>query len=292
MKFPNFITALKIGKFLPAAIPAIFACVVLLSGVYAQKISVFAPFKTPQSEAVIEILNKRFASKLKLSDYDLTSAVFRNSDFENPFNLSAEEAKNFGNAVGCDYFLFVRAENVRRFSLSKNDYYESFAAFHLTDSRTGKQIFWTLKNAEAQSAEEADKKLFSEILNIEKEILPKIAAAEKEDFAEISTQIKEPPAENSPESKNFRIPLPYRRIRPGYTVSASLYSVQATVDVSVDLDETGKITRLEIVRGAGYGLDESVEKAVREMRWRPAESGGKPLPIRILLRYNFKKIQE
>lgn len=292
MKFPNFITADKLSKFPFFAATAFFFVGAFFSNAAAQKVSVFAPAQTPQTAAIIEKIEKQISLKLKLTDGDLTAAVFRNSVFENPFNLAAEEARNFGSAVGCDYFLFVRAENIRRVSLSKSDYYESFAAFHLTDSRTGKQIFWGLKTAEADTPANADRKLFSAVLNIEREFLPKIAEAEAKNFADIAPKILELPDENSPEAKNFRVPLPFRRLRPVYTAQAALYGVRATVDALVDLDETGKIARLEIVRSAGYGLDESVEKTVREMQWRPAARSGKALPIRILLRYNFKKTDD
>lgn len=100
------------------------------------------------------------------------------------------------------------------------------------------------------------------------------------------------PDQDSPDSKAFRSPVPYRRIRPEYTRTAYLYDVTATVEATVDLDENGKITNLAITRWAGYELDESVEKAIRSMNWRPAEKNGKPLPIRFLLRYNFKKIEK
>ena len=104
--------------------------------------------------------------------------------------------------------------------------------------------------------------------------------------------IEEMPADDSPAAKNFRSPLPYRRLSPQYTTTAYLYSVAATVDIEVDFDETGKILRTEIVRWAGFGLDEAVTETVRKMNWRPATRAGKPLPIRVLLRYNFKKIEE
>jgi TonB family protein len=113
-----------------------------------------------------------------------------------------------------------------------------------------------------------------------------------------STELNEPvrpllmevPEPGSPASKGFRPPVPYRRIKPEYTRLAYLYDVTATVDVEVDLDDSGRITRTEIKRWAGFGLDESVINAVKAMNWMPATRGGKPLPMRILLRYNFKKI--
>jgi outer membrane biosynthesis protein TonB len=71
-----------------------------------------------------------------------------------------------------------------------------------------------------------------------------------------------------------------------------LYDTKATVDLEADVDLDGKIIGTRIVRWAGFGLDESVEAAVRSMNWRPAMRNGKPLPMRILLRYNFTKLDK
>jgi hypothetical protein len=37
-------------------------------------------------------------------------------------------------------------------------------------------------------------------------------------------------------------------------------------------------------------LDEAVARNIEKMNWRPAERNGKFIPLSILLRYNFKKI--
>ena len=86
--------------------------------------------------------------------------------------------------------------------------------------------------------------------------------------------------------------MPYKRIKPEYTRTAYLYDAKGTVDISVDIDQNGAVKGTEIVRWTGYGLDEAVIEAVRKMNWRPAERGGKTLPMRVLLRYNFTKIEK
>ena len=86
--------------------------------------------------------------------------------------------------------------------------------------------------------------------------------------------------------------MPYKRIKPEYTRTAYLYDAKGTVDISVDIDRHGTVNRTEIVRWAGFGLDEAVIAAVMQMSWRPAERGGKTLPMRVLLRYNFTKIEK
>ena len=104
--------------------------------------------------------------------------------------------------------------------------------------------------------------------------------------------MEEPPDAASPLAKGFRAPIPFRRIKPDYTEIAALFDVAATVEITVDLDAAGTILRTEITRSAGYGLDEAVEKAVRTMNWLAASRDGKPLAMRFLLRYNFKKVDK
>jgi TonB family protein len=81
-------------------------------------------------------------------------------------------------------------------------------------------------------------------------------------------------------------------MKPDYTPQAALHDVTATVDILVDVGASGVVIRTRIVRWAGFGLDESVEKTVRAMNWRPAERNGKSVPMRFLLRYNFKKLDK
>jgi TonB family protein len=87
----------------------------------------------------------------------------------------------------------------------------------------------------------------------------------------------------------LRLPHPYRRLRPAYPETAERAEAVATVDVQLEIDAQGEISRLEIVRWAGFGLDEATLNTVRQLHFRPAMRGGVPIPIRILLRYNFRK---
>ncbi len=107
-----------------------------------------------------------------------------------------------------------------------------------------------------------------------------------------SNPIEEVPDEGSAAAKNLRPPQPYKRIKPEYTRDAYFYDIRATVDALVDIDENGTVTAIEIDRWAGFGLDESVAETIRKMNWRPATRNGKALPMRVLLRYNFTKIEK
>jgi len=270
----------------------IFLLFLFCAAVSAQpKIAVLVPEKTAQSGVFAERLQDSLSTKAKILDASLSDAAFRARAFENPFNLTAVEAKNIGAAIGCDYFLLVRAENLRRVSLTKGDFYESYAAIFTISSRTGQLVFWKLNSFESEKAGDADKKLFDSANDAALEIYGKLKAAKQSAFDEKPTPVFEKlPDENAPDAKNFRPPLPYKRLRPQYTPLANLYGVEATIDAEIDVDENGKILKVEIVRWAGYGLDEAVAENIGKMNWRPAERNGKTLPVRVLLRYNFKKM--
>ncbi len=258
----------------------------------AQKLAILTPEKNGQSEKFSEKLAGPLSEKLKVLDSSLSETAFLSSNPERPFNLTVEEAKIIGAAIGCEFFLLVRSENLRRYSFEKKEYFESFAAVYAVSSRTGRLVFWKLKTFSGYRSAEAERLLFDSIADLAKEISDKLPNIAKEEFNENVSKLEEIPDENSFEAKTFRSPLPYRRISPQYTALANLYNIAATIDIEVDFDETGKILRTKIVRWAGFGLDESVTETVRKMNWRPAMRNEKTLPIRVLLRYNFKKLEK
>ena len=57
----------------------------------------------------------------------------------------------------------------------------------------------------------------------------------------------------------------------------------------VDLDKDGEVSRVEVTRWAGFGLDEATVNTVRQLHFFPALRDGVAIPIRVLLRYNFRK---
>ncbi|CAN5613980.1 hypothetical protein BH10ACI3_BH10ACI3_00800 [soil metagenome] len=249
------------------------------------------PDDTEQSRKFVERFEERFSDKIKLLDDSLSLAAYRAVSPQAPFNLTAEESKRIGAAIGCDVFIMVRSYTQRRSAYRRPEYYESYAPIYVVSSRTGRLLYWKLLSFEDIKPDKSLKMLNEAAAPLAAEIADKIGPAIKAEIAEpLPRTIEEVPDVDSPAAKNFKAPIPFRRIKPEYTTQASLYDVTATVEMTVDLDATGSILRTEVTRWAGFGLDESVEKAVRAMNWRPAERDGKPLPMRFLLRYNFKKL--
>jgi len=264
----------------------LFFFVFLISSVTvnSQTIAIIDPVKNDESKGLSASLSKILSKQSKVIDSSLANVVFQTKDFENPFNLSVEESKNLAAGIGSNYLILIRADNQRRSSFSRNEYYESSLVLYLISSRTGKLVSWIFKKFEEDSPKKSKRLLeeslnalvvsvFSKIQEYENSLLSKPFIVEGDYFGDVM------------------LPLPYKRIKPKYTMLAALYDIEATVDIEIEVNEKGEISEAEIVRWAGYGLDESVIETVKAMKWRPGERDGKAFPMKILLRYNFKNIE-
>jgi hypothetical protein len=274
----------------------VLATVVLLAMPAAARdlrLAVIAPDGTEASLKYAAELSTSLADHADVLDESLVASAYKSASPQTPFNMTAAEAKNIGAAIGCDFFILVRSADQRRSSYEREEYYESYAAVYAVSARTGRLVDWSLPKFESSKSAESARLLARSIPAKAAELAVKLKTVFQTELDEpVPPAIEELPADGMPNAKEFRTPIPYLRIKPEYTPLAFLYESAATVELELDLDAAGNILRTEIVRWAGYGLDESVETAVRKMNWRPAERKGKPLPMRVLLRYNFKKLDK
>ena len=255
---------------------------------HAQRVAIVTPDATGHSRAVAERFAAGLEEKFRVLDTAMAEAAFAAVRPETPFNMTTAQAKDVAVAIGCDFFVLLKSETLRRSSSARAEYYESYMVVYIIDGRTGELLSWDLASFEENSQPAADARLIS--------VVPTFASTMARRLSKINRNSIPPAPQTATatnaDEKEFRSPIPYKRIRPEYTRTAFMYGVSGTVDIEADIDETGKISRTSIVRWAGYGLDESVERAVRTMNWRPAMRSGKPLPMRVLLRYNFTKIEK
>jgi len=277
-------------RFLAAIFVFAFGYVLFSSNAFAQRIAISTPKQNAQNDAIAQELSTAFGSRAV--DLALADSAYRSGNFEDPFNLTTTEGKHIGAVIGCNGFVMIKAETLRRTSSAKSVYFESYVAIFAVASRTGHLAFWKLVTAEDNSQERAEKSLLDDLRRISSDLASEINDAIGKDAAAPDNGFEEMPAEGSREAKNFRPPVPYLRIKPEYTSRAYLYDAKGTVEIQVDLDDKGNIVATEIKRWVGFGLEDSVTQAVRKMNWRPGERDGKPLPTRFLLRYNFKKIDK
>jgi TonB family protein len=263
------------------------------------RVAILSFGETRSGQLALERLATTIGSErsILLVDRDLAGAAARGVGYSGSLNLLVPDARDLGAAIGCDFYIIGDAQTVRRSSSTRPSYFESYASIFLVSARTGRLILWERPSFDAPTAEAALQHLLSQIANAEthRHYLVALRRAQEDErnqrqiAGERNTPlIEEAPAEAN-EQSGLRLPRPYRRLRPAYPDSAARADAEGTVDVLLDLDQEGEVTNVEVARWAGFGLDEATVNTVRQLHFFPALRDGVPIPIRILLRYNFRK---
>jgi TonB family protein len=248
---------------------------------------------------------EKFSANLKLDntveipDRDQARAAARGAGYASSLNLSLEEARNLGAVLGCDFFVLGDAQTLRRSPSAGPAYFDAYASIFLVSARTGRLISWERPSFRAAFAAAAENSLLNELASapLRNRILVSTRRAEEVERAEraiiIDSEI--PVIEEAPdddkvaEAEGLRLPKPYRRFLPAYPQAAAAAEAEAVVDVLVDLDRGGEVTRAEVVRWAGFGLDQATLDTIHKLHFFPAMREGVAVPIKVLLRYNFRK---
>jgi TonB family protein len=243
--------------------------------------------------------NLKHAGDVTVLDQDQVRAAARGASYAGSINLSLEEARGLGAALGSDFFLLGDAQTLRRSPSSRPVYFESYASLFLVSARTGRLITWLRPTSEAPTGAAAESALITKLTSadIRDQVVKSIQQAHGRERGEreLSHNRDVPIIEEAPddeklaEAEGLRLPRPYRRLTPVYPESAAKAEAEATVDVLVDLDAGGEVTRVEVARWAGFGLDEATVDTVRRLHFFPAKRDGVAIPLRVLLRYNFRK---
>lgn len=73
-----------------------------------------------------------------------------------------------------------------------------------------------------------------------------------------------------------------------YPMSARNARVEGEVIVRAFIDEAGAVSKTEIVKGLGFGLNDAAQDAVKQTMFRPGRQNGKPVKVQVVLPVNFK----
>jgi TonB family protein len=238
------------------------------------------------------------AREFALLDRDLATAAARGSGFQGSLNLTTQEARDIGAAIGCEFYFIGDAQTLRRSPSTGSAYFESYASIFIVSARTGRLILWERPLERRDTAAEAGQSLHKVLTNGETRHRYQVAIrrALEDERAQRESAIEKPASiievmseDENVENKDTRPPRPFRRFKPPYPDAAARAEIEAVVDVLVDVDARGEISHVEIARWAGYGLDQSVIDTVKQMHFFPAMRSGVAIPMRVLLRYNFRK---
>ncbi len=253
------------------------------------------------AQKTAEKLRERLRSTVEIlvADADLTRAAARGIGYSGSLNLPVSEARDLGAALATDFYILGDVQTLRRSSSAKPVYYESYCSLFLVSARTGRLVMWDRPSVHSDQATEAEDRLSSELVSAEtiNRIVIAIRRAREDERAQrnLIAARDEPVIEDAPDdekmaaTQGLSLPRPYRRLRPDYPESAARAEAEATVDVLVDVRADGEVGEVQIARWAGFGLDETTVATVRKMHFFPAMKNGSPIPMRVLLRYNFRK---
>lgn len=86
-----------------------------------------------------------------------------------------------------------------------------------------------------------------------------------------------------------QLPRVLRVPRVAYPKRARDKRIQGTVKLRVTVGANGRVLRVKVLRGLGYGLDRAAVRALRRARFEPAKaSNGRSVPYTIRYRYRFR----
>jgi TonB family protein len=233
-------------------------------------------------------------AEIELLDEDLIRAASRGALYAGSLNMSRDEARALGQSFGCDFYVLGKVQVTRRLAAGEQFYFDGLAGLFFVETRTGRLIFFAYEQAKAQNGRQAMDQLKETLKRNWPRYAEAMAGVRKLQDAAIDSvgQPSPPPVEVLTDDlavQGVQQPFFYQRIKPEYTEQADLAGIVATVELEAVFREDGSIGEIEIVRWAGFGLDESAIATVKKLRFKPAERGEKQLTIKGLVRYNFRR---
>ncbi|MEK6325097.1 MAG: energy transducer TonB [Acidobacteriota bacterium] len=241
--------------------------------------------------------------RVLLVDESIVRPALSGLGYGGSINMSRDEARRVGSAIGCDFFITGKLEVFTRSERKSESHEEAFAGVMIVDGRTGELAvfdFISEKGATRDVALSAVAKALGERVTGYIDRLIQIRAggrvpastAPATSGATAADLIEDIPDEDSPRAAGFTPPQFLSRVKPGYTSEAGLADITATVEVMVVFRSNGEVGGIEITRWAGFGLDESAAAAIRQLKYTPAMRDGNPINVRAMIRYNFRRVSE
>jgi len=235
---------------------------------------------------------RRNSPEISLIDEDQTAVALRGAGYSGSLNLSRDEARALGLSLGCDLFVIGKVLLARRIDSADKFYFESFAAMFLIDTRSGRLLKFLFADSKADQEKEARAQLIASLnahWQVFKEVIKDAnVSAQKVSESSQSLTSQEEVIDLDHAPSGLAAPVFYQRLKPPYNDQAKLAAITATVELDVVFQADGRVGKVEIVRWAGFGLDESAVATVRQLRFKPAELNGRKVSVRARVQYNFR----
>ena len=210
-------------------------------------------------------------------------------------NMSRDEARRLGSAIGCDVFIIGKTEALTRSERERESHEDAYAGVLIVDGRTGALAAFDFISEKAVSREAAVQGVSRTVAARTVSYVDRMLAYRAEAQTPpryLIEPIEDIPDEGSPRATGFTPPEFLNRVKPDYPAQAEQADITATVEALAVLRANGEVGAVEITRWAGFGLDESAERAIRQLKFKAATRDGKPINVRALIRYNFRRVSE
>lgn len=257
------------------------------------------------SNKVESRLNASLSSdpRVLLVDDSIVRSALPGLGYDGSINMSRDEARRVGSAIGCDFFITGKLEVLTRSERKGESHEEAFAGLMVVDGRTGDLAVFDFISKKATTTgvalDEVEKAMAERATGYIDRIIQirtrgQVAASTTPTSSSTTAGdlVEDMPDEDSPRAAGFKPPQFLSRVKPSYPVEAEQADITATVEVTVVFRSNGEVGGAEITRWAGFGLDESAVAAVRQFKFSPALRNGNPISVRATIRYNFRRVND
>ena len=97
-----------------------------------------------------------------------------------------------------------------------------------------------------------------------------------------------PPPAAEPRAAELQPPQLLEFVEAEYPAQALAQGHEGQVLLRLTIDQQGRVTDAEVMKGAGHGFDPAARAAALQFRFAPARRGDTPIPARILYEYGFR----
>ena len=233
--------------------------------------------------------------RIIMIDRSIAEAALTGIGYDGSINLSRDEARGLGSAIGCDFFIAGKTEALTRSEREGESHEEAYAGLFVIDGRTGALACFDFVKEKGVSRASAVDSTARSIVARAGLYVDRMMAYRRNLNAPGPPSIEpieDIPEEGSPRAAGFTPPDFLNRVRPEYPPQAEDANITATVEALAVFRASGEIGLVEVTRWAGFGLDESAERAIRQLKFKPALRDGNPVTVRALIRYNFRRLSE
>ena len=255
----------------------------------------------PGEVALAEALSRD--GRVALIDPSIVRSALAGIGYDGSINMSKDEARKLGAAIGCDFFIVGKTEALIRSDHENESHEEAYTGMMIVDGRTGALMDFDFICNKASTRESALQALTKTLdartagyVDRMIQVRARARTPQSRDSARAGLTtgdlVEDVPDGDSPRSIGFKAPEFINRVKPEYATEAEIADITATVEAMVVFRSNGEIGAIGITRWAGFGLDESAERAIRQLKFKPATRDGNSINVRAMIRYNFRRVAE